>query len=248
MLPGVEIISCTVHVVQETYPHVNKLSDSIFDSEDQESMWLCGHTRKGWLYRDSTIFMYVTVPKYKIQYKFKQNSETSAASTILVPRKGLLVCAEKGGSRIFTFHTKSRNIISVYNNSAIAIAAMCCDKENTYIIDRKRPHHLQVLDSTFYPGPSVRLSTKHADGCQYDMDSLEYESNNYVVICTSHPEGCVAAVDPKNGTNLWVVNYSTNETVGPYFYPFGVTISAMGDIFVACAYQVKIFLAFNKYI
>ena len=115
----------------------------------------------------------------------------------------------------------------------------------TCLIDQKRPQHLQVLDSTFYPGRSVRLSIKHTDGCQYDMDSLQYESKSYVVVSKSDPEGCVVAVDLKNGTNLWVVNYSTNKSVGTDFNPCSVTVSGLRDIFIACTDQVKIFREFH---
>ena len=219
----------------EEFPSLRTFSDITFKNE---SIWICGYKRKKVFKKDKTVFLYVTIEDYIVQHKLKQGKEVPAAS-IMVPSEEVILCAEKGGNCIFKFDPSTGHFKSVYTNSDLAIAAMCCNSERTILIDQKKPQFLRVLDFSFYPFENVPLKIGKTEGCQFDIEFQQFESKNCIIVCKSQPQACVAAVDPHDGTILWEINSSTNKTVWPDFNPCSVTTSDAGYIFIADACQVR---------
>ena len=228
-------ITLDSHASLDKFPNLTTLSDAIFKNE---SIWICGRKRKNVFKTDKTVFLQVTIKDYKVQNKLKQGKKIPAAS-IMVPSEEVIFCAEKGGNCIFAFDPSARHFKSVYTNSDLAIAAMCFNNENAFLIDQKESQYLRILDFSFYPLQNVPFDIGKTDKCQFDIEFHQFESKKCVIVCKSRPQACVLAVDTQDGNILWEINSSKNEPVGTNFNPCSVTISDAGYIFIADTDKVR---------
>ena len=111
---------------------------------EKGSMWISGRDRMR-----NNVLWHVQVPEFRVLLKKTINGLDAFSPTIIVYFANRILFVKKGHSKISGFNIQTQAFETMFHDVNFEIDAMCCNDDNLYIFQKKRPDVIQILDSKF---------------------------------------------------------------------------------------------------
>ena len=208
-----------------------------------DSMWICGWN-KNIFGIDDTVLLNVDIPGYNVRLKQKKRDPKAELPTIMFPHEDSILFAKRGGNEIFGFNTQTHKFKRIASFADLALAAMCGDGDEVYLLDNKSPEHIRILDSSLrfcgmIPTGLGKVKAYTMDMCLIrkrsslpsSADFHASNENHAIILSVSVPHALVRAVNQSHGI-LWQLD-CRSRPLALLFDPYSVSSTTSGDIFVA---------------
>ena len=155
--------------------HLKTFSNAFFSGH---SMWICGWQKGGFFAKPDTVLLKVEVPDYKTIMKQKKGDPRAELPTVMIPFSDFILFAKKATNDIYRFKPETKRFKRAFSSADLSLAAMCASNDRVFILDRKHPNYIKVLDSGFQTEGKIPTGLDDVRGCEVDISVISEQQRS----------------------------------------------------------------------